>query len=331
MSNANWMSRIQGNPKLVDMVLPGSHDAGVYGDSLSTRGATKGQTRCQGSNIYNQALAGSRVFDCRVFLKKVKQDDGKKAVVPTMGHFGIEKGKLPHDGSTGMMGGHGGSLVTAVKDAIAFVKTYPSEFIILRFSHTHCPGEVGAALSELMQNPAHSKYVFNQALNIARCRLGVLRGKVVMTFASEFHKNFRIADGFLPFYRHGGRSSDQSGLTCCGIYKGTSDMAKVARAADEGAAEHKSHELDHLHWVYWQQTMTSTVPLFKKEIVTGLGNIQRATTGSGGAHEKLGDLISDIRKKRASGQWRTPNVIGHDFVTAATCKQIFELNVGYGP
>ena len=40
MSNANWMSKINDNPKLVDMVLPGSHDAGVYGDSLSTRGAT---------------------------------------------------------------------------------------------------------------------------------------------------------------------------------------------------------------------------------------------------------------------------------------------------
>ena len=77
--------------------------------------------------------------------------------------------------------------------------------------------------------------------------------------------------------------------------------------------------------------MTSPVPLFKKEIVTGLGNIQRTTTGSGGAHERLGDLISDIRKKRASGEWRTPNIIGHDFVTAATCKQIFELNVGYRP
>ena len=58
-----------------------------------------------------------------------------------MGHFGIEKGKLPHDGSTGMMGGHGGSLATAVKDAVAFVKTYPSEFIILRFSHTYVLGK----------------------------------------------------------------------------------------------------------------------------------------------------------------------------------------------
>ena len=47
--------------------------------------------------------------------------------------------------------------------------------------------------------PGDSKYVFNQDLNIARCRLAVLRGKVVMTFASEFHKNFRIADGFCRF------------------------------------------------------------------------------------------------------------------------------------
>jgi hypothetical protein len=246
-----------------------------------------------------------------------------------MGHFGAEKAKLLGSKSVGLLGGYGGSLVTAVKDAIAFVKTYRSEFVILRFSHTYCPGEVGVALHELMQIPGNSQYVFNQAHNIAECRLSQLKGKVIMVFASEFHTSFAIADGYLPFYKHGDGVELPFGLTCCGIYKGTKNMSKVTRAAQNAAAEHRGHHRDHLHWVYWQQTMTTNL-LGLKEVVTGLGNIRSKTTSAQGAHGKLGDFIDEIRQKRDSGEWYTPNIIGHDFVTAETCKRIYELNVYYG-
>jgi hypothetical protein len=323
------MSRIQGNPLLIDMVLPGSHDAGVYGQSLTSAGAPRRYTRCQGSNIYNQALHGSRVFDCRVFLQRVKQD-GRKTLQPAMGHFGLEKFKWPVVGeSTGGLGGYGGSLITAVKDAIAFVKTYDSEFLILRFSHTYCPDEVGTALAELMQVPGNGKYIFTQSSNIALCNLSALKGKVIMVFASEFHTNFKITDGYLPFYKHEAGQPAPVGLTCCGIYKGTKSMGKVTTAAATAADAHSNHPRDHLHWVYWQQTMTTKIPLFGKEVVTGLGNVEEKTKGAGGAHAKLDDFLNDVKKQMGANKWRLPNVIGHDFVTAETCKKIFELNPHY--
>lgn len=327
MSNAQWMSRIQGNPLLVDMVLPGSHDAGVYGNSLSSAGAPKKYTRCQGSNIYNQALSGSRVFDCRVFLQRVKDAGGGSSIQPAMGHFGLEKFKWAGGKSTGGLGGYGGSLITAVKDAIAFVKTYDSEFIILRFSHTYCPEEVGAALGQLMQTPGNGKYIFNKAYNVAFCHLSELKGQVIMVFASEFHTDFRIKDGYLPFYKYENGKPAPVGLTCCGTYKGTQSMKKVTAAASDAADAHYGHPRDHLHWVYWQQTMTSS--MFGKEFVSGLGNIEKATKGAGGAHEKLDDFLADVKKQAGANTWRLPNVIGHDFVTDMTCEKIFKMNPNY--
>jgi hypothetical protein len=178
MSNEKWMSKIQHDPQLIHMVLPASHDAGVYGDSLTRVACPKRYARTQGSNIYNQAMSGSRVFDVRVFLKRIKDENGKSVIEPTMGHFAAEKFKWPKIGkSTGAFGGYGGSFMTAVKDAVAYVKTYQSEFLILRISHTYCPEHVRAALSEFMAAGDNAKYVYNQNGNIATSTLDELRGR----------------------------------------------------------------------------------------------------------------------------------------------------------
>lgn len=316
MSNANWMSKIQHDPRLINMVLPGSHDAGVYGDSLNAIKCPKRYARTQGSDIYNQAFSGSRVFDVRVFLKKIKGASGKTVLVPTMGHFAAEKMKgIGKKKSTGSFGAYGGSFFTAVQDAVAFVKTYPSEFLILRISHTYCPDNVGAVLNQFMQAGDNANHVYNKDRNIAQCRLSELRGKVVMVFASEFHKNFSPKDGFLPLYKFGAGGRYTQGLCFCGTYKSKKNMADVLKTAQGAANEHNGHSKDHLHWVYWQQTG---------------GNISSNTAGSSGAHAKLSDFVNEIKARMDKNEWSLPNVIGHDFVNDQTCRQIFELNPYYG-
>lgn len=316
MSNAMWMSKIQHDPQLIHMVLPASHDAGVYGDSLSRVACPKRYARTQGSNIYNQAMSGSRVFDVRVFLKRIKDDKGKSVIEPTMGHFAAEKFKWPKFGkSTGAFGGYGGSFMTAVKDAVAYVKTYSSEFLILRISHTYCPEEVRAALSEFMSVGDNAKYVYNQSNNIATCTLDELRGKVVMVFASEFHTGFSPKDGYLPMFKYETGKPTANGLCFCGTYKSKKDMKDVLKVAQKAADDHKGHRQDHLHWVYWQQTG---------------GNVSSNTLSKKGAHAKLGDFITEIKAKIDKDNWTLPNVIGHDFVNEQTCKQIIELNPYYG-
>ncbi len=327
MSNQNWLTRIQNDPMLIDMVIPGSHDAGVYGTSLSTRKAPEAWARCQGSNIYNQAMCGSRMFDCRVFLKK---DSATKSLVPTMGHFGREKKK--HAGGVGSLGAYGGTLITAVNDAIAFVRTYPSEFLILRFSHTYCPGEVGIALGDLMQKQGTLNYIYTDQDNIALCPLSQLRGKVIMVFASEFHTNFSADDGYLPFYKYSNGINVPFGLCTCGIYKGSAKMTTVHKSAATAATDHKAHPRNHLHFVYWQQTMTAGAGDIHKSTVasnsrTLIGKKEKDYTG--GAHANLGAYVDEIKANMNSGSWDLPNVISHDFVTDQTCKAIFELNPNY--
>lgn len=315
MSNVKWMSKIQNNPQLIDMVLPASHDAGVYGDSLSRVASPKRYARTQGSNIYNQAMSGSRVFDVRVFLKRIKNDQGQSVLQPTMGHFAAEKFKWPLFGkSTGAFGAYGGSFMTAVKDAVAYVKTYESEFLILRISHTYCPEHVRAALTEFMSVGDNAQYIYRQDTNIATCHLDTLRGKVIMVFASEFHRGFSPQDGYLPMYKYAAGTASVSGLTFCGTYKSKKDMKDVLKVAQGAADAHKSHVKDHLHWVYWQQTG---------------GNVASNTLGKKGAHAKLGDFIDEIRTKMENDTWALPNVIGHDFVNEQTCSQIIRLNRHY--
>jgi hypothetical protein len=62
------MHGLKGTRKLVELCLPGSHDAGVYRD-LNAGVNPGSSTRCQYSNIWEQAMNGSRVFDIRCFLR----------------------------------------------------------------------------------------------------------------------------------------------------------------------------------------------------------------------------------------------------------------------
>lgn len=323
MANANWLGDVPGTRLLHEICIPGSHDAGVYGDSIDTRKSPASWARCQTGNIFEQATAGSRMFDCRVFLKKVGG-----TMTPTMGHFFSEKtkGSFGKKHETGRGGAYGGSLLNCIYDAIRFVKQHDTEFLILRFSHTYCPTEVGTALNTFLALGDNLRYIYTGNNNIAQERLSSLRGKVIMVFASEFHAGFSAVDGYLPFYKHVPDVTTAGGLCTCGIYKGSSDMKKVHGSAEQGLDDHAQHGGDdHLSFVYWQQTMKP-------------GDIKKATTekaskgvlgvgsSKGGAHAQLGGFCDEIRNKVAAGDWKLPNVISHDFVKDETCAQIIALN-----
>lgn len=112
----DWMSHLDDNRRLVDLCLPGSHDAGVYQDKQA--GINPGpKACCQNSNIWKQALAGSRVFDVRCFLRTTGVFKKKKKT-PTMGHFFKE-------GKDGYLGEYGGTLMSALDDAAFFSRVTP--------------------------------------------------------------------------------------------------------------------------------------------------------------------------------------------------------------
>lgn len=347
MSNENWLSQVDGSKHLYELTIPGSHDAGVYRDvatiggtaitmkdvSVKTPFVSSGQVRCQSLSIYNQAVAGSRFFDCRVYLRSFplkKYENGKlvkQQKVPTLGHFF-------KDTKEGMGGGYGGSLATVINDSLSFVRSHTTEFIILRFSHTQCPEEVANMLEQIYDSNGNDQYIFTGDVNIAQARLANLRGRVVMVFDSKFNKQrlqtyqvkktlqkFRsvehkqgrglAAKGMHLFTKYSEGKPAGNCLCTCGSFASSDKMSKVYEKSIDAVKKHRDHggnPSDHLCFVYWQ--------------LTG-GTVETNTRAATGPHARLQDFIYDCVKSCGNA---LPNVISHDFVERDTCTPIIRLN-----
>lgn len=71
----NWMSGLDGNTRVSSIVMPGSHDAGVAKTNVELNyGFKEAWAVCQHGSISDQALSGSRFFDCRVFYQAQAQE-----------------------------------------------------------------------------------------------------------------------------------------------------------------------------------------------------------------------------------------------------------------
>jgi len=197
----NWMKGLEPDRKLVELCLPGSHDAGVYRDLRPPfRGHTQvanpgSMTRCQYANIWEQAMCGSRVFDIRVFLRREWDPSNKTETrtreTPTMGHFFRET-------IHGTVGEFGGTLMSALDHAARFLEAYPSEFLIFRIGHTKCTQEVAQVLKDFRTAPknedesaAYAKHrqgvVYTGATgNLADLEYQQLKGKLLLVFDNQF-------------------------------------------------------------------------------------------------------------------------------------------------
>jgi hypothetical protein len=309
-----WMSGLKQDRKLHELCLPGSHDAGVYQDlQLGVDPGSK--ARCQYSGIWKQALAGSRVFDIRCFLRT--KGVFKKTKMVTMGHFFKE-------GKDGYLGDYGGTLMAALEDATFFLSTHDDEFLIFRIGHTKCTGNLAEALDQF--DKARPGVIFkgpSPAQNLAKLTVKDLRKKLLLVFDNQFNpQSFSASDGYFPYTKY--PSIPNLGLAFCGKYsggvgkslaigkenKGNWSPQGAVAMANQACQDHQAHSSDdHLLWIYWQETG---------------GDVLKNTTGQQGMHNRLGQFLSDIRKP--SNKLPLPNVIGHDFVNKNTCREIVKMN-----
>jgi hypothetical protein len=320
------MRQIPDNKWLRQIVIPGSHDAGVYGTAQTiTRGipgfVSKPQNSivCQHSDFGMQAMAGSRFFDCRVFMRKTRDATGAKVYEQKLGHFFKEKvvkSKQP------AMGGYGGALTAIVGQALDFVIANTSEFIILRFSHTYHPTECVNAIQQVIASkPAYAGAVYKQTGNIATKTIGSLRGKVIMVFDEKFNHHITPTQGIHRFKKFSAGATHIDGLSTCGVFASTGSVSKVHAESIKGVEKHVRDHAGtpgHLHFIYWQQTG---------------GDVYKNTTApkkagkdwSGGAHTNLGDFLYELWQQSTENV-KPANVISHDFVSADTCGRIIRLN-----
>jgi hypothetical protein len=316
-----WMAALQGTRKLVELCLPGSHDAGVYTDEK--RDVTPGDTaRCQYKNIGEQASEGSRVFDIRCFLRTTGPLWDRKKI-PTMGHFFAD---------TAPLGDYGGTLESALEDAANFLTINNSEFLIFRIGHTECLEEVAEVLEKFRNITNKTTGKTNATLfhrgakgSLADVEVRHLRGKLVVLCDNEGLQsdNFKPSDGYYYYDKYSSTSSSAQ-VRFCGTYTGDLKTASkplkkdkgnwspegAVKNAEEASQRHKNHSPDHLFWIYWQETG---------------GNVFKNTTDKLGMHNRLKNFLSRI--KDSKNNLALPNVIGHDFVDRFTCGEIAKMNM----
>ncbi|MDN5287231.1 MAG: Phosphatidylinositol-specific phospholipase domain [Mucilaginibacter sp.] len=173
---ARWMEDTlfpaKENLTLKDIVIPGSHDAGM--SALNGTGGKQAgsintcNTLTQKLNIGKQLNAGIRMFDLRV---------------------GLFKNQIytKHSSSDCMAEAMGGGYGERFKDILDSVKTFldlhKKEFVILTFSH-FCPREASANdVANYIFSTLGKEYIFNNQLkSIDQIKLHELAGKVIVTF-----------------------------------------------------------------------------------------------------------------------------------------------------
>lgn len=115
---------------LKQIIIPGSHDSGMYKTTECTSLADASKTQTQGSNIYDQLLQGARYFDLRVVAQYKDGGDVEYKIAHV-----TDVGKIVFD--IGYKGCLGPSMDEVFNDIVKYAAdpAHKSELVILKFSH----------------------------------------------------------------------------------------------------------------------------------------------------------------------------------------------------
>lgn len=308
MAMNDWMSALDDDKKLTNIVMPGSHDATIFVDPnepethkvllITTRLASEGTTVCQDRSIYKQCLAGSRFFDIRLKL-----------------YDGVVRGyHTPADWSN--LGAFGDEAESILDDVNKFLTENSREFVILRISHTSMDSGIVGIISG---HPIFDKVYKNvYAQNVVTLPISDLRGKVICIFdEKEFSSVLNPSRGVLSFSKFKEKNIITRGIVTCGEYSNESAIRNVIEKQIERTNEHKNHEkMFHIFVFYWTQTGGNIEEHTKK-----LMKIK--AQASGGTHDNTDHMCSKLKYEHSQNM---PSVIMYDFVNSETSEKIVNLN-----
>lgn len=213
--------------RLNEIVIAGSHDAGIYDD-------VGGNVRTQDLNIAEQAEAGVRFFDLRIATRKLGPDKFEPSAFHLDPKLVINRGTHQH---VDILGGWGGKLEQMLKDAKDFVKSNKTEFLILKFSKSYGMKGIADACIQILDNH-HFSSADSRNLNLAK--VSELRGKVITLFSAVDLKEIERAGislqggGFFAFHELYDKATGSSkpykpeaeGLQYFGKFSGTDNINK---------------------------------------------------------------------------------------------------------
>lgn len=191
-NTATWMSKLNSSTRLNQIIMPGSHDAGMSSTNHCAppkflRSGVLSKT--QSLDVSQQLSQGARYFDLRV---------------------DYDYGELVTYHRSGQWGCNGISLSSVLDGTRNFLIANPSETAILKFSHirndsAHNAADIKNRINIIIAGYMDHTYKNNNPSNvqIANIEIGEIRGKMVLVFDYDEFINpssglFRYHDGNVP-------------------------------------------------------------------------------------------------------------------------------------
>lgn len=289
----NWMGKLPAGTLLNSVIMPGSHDAGMAELHHCSIGANDGNTQTQQLDIRGQLEAGSRYFDIRV-------DYDHDALVTY------------HRGGPGdMFGCNGQFLDTVLNQAVSFLRDYPTETAIMKFSHIRDNSiDTKRRIEQLLLSAPFHSYLFRGSNNnLAGVKVSDAAGKmlVVMDYDETIHPEvgfFRFHDGFVNnvcAYRG-------LNVTVCDQYSDTDSYIQMATDQIAKWDAYAGFGKDYLFLLSWTLTAGAS------------GSIRSLAKE---ANDQLPNVLAGQIIERGKGK---PNIVYIDFVNVETTRAIIGYN-----
>ncbi|QXH55719.1 phosphatidylinositol-specific phospholipase C domain-containing protein [Pseudomonas maumuensis] len=202
----HWMGELDPSTRLDRIVMPGSHNAGMYETKNCSpdMDITRWMSKTQGQSIYTQLSVGSRYFDLRI-----KKHDGN--LITTH-----------RENNTTGKGCDGAKLQVIMDDVKKFLGESPSEVVILKISHFKDLA-VEKDVKSLMDSYASILYKnADRGVNLAELTLGDVKGKVLLVLSEALEPE--PERGYFS-YRDG--SARGSNLVVYDKYTNTTDYKEM--------------------------------------------------------------------------------------------------------
>jgi len=304
-STASWMSKIKNGSKLNELIMPGSHDAGMselhhcdLGSKMNT-----GMVETQELNIKNQLEAGSRYFDIRV---------------------DYDHNKLVTYHRTGSLGCNGQDLSAVINQSIEFLKANSSETFFLKFSHIrenrNMEKQIKERIDEFLSNMNFRPYFFKSSdrnINLAELEINDCRGKMILVFDyEEFigvkYGRFRYHDGF-QLDSSGSEVGAYRGpnITVCDSYSSTTNLTQMERDQLSKLNNYGGTGKEYLFLLSW--TLTPDAGTF-------LGGSIRELA------EKANRALLEVLRNQIEQGKPKPNIVYIDYVNENTTREIIQYN-----
>jgi|RhiMethySRZTD1v2_1073278.scaffolds.fasta_scaffold35584_5 1-phosphatidylinositol phosphodiesterase len=182
--NSDWMKKLLSHKpdvRLNQLLMPGSHDAGMYVTHDYPLGGGGAWAKTQNLAMLQQLQAGARYFDIRICT-----------------HNGV---LTTYHGDTGY-GAYGATLDEMLADVRSFLSS-PSgsgEVVILKFSHTYSNSTAGtiAAVKDPTKTGDFLYIPDNPSITLSTVLLSKVQGRVLAVFGDEFTSD--AENGIYPYH-----------------------------------------------------------------------------------------------------------------------------------